>query len=91
MALPRLKIGNVEKFISARKTLVIIFLAILPLAYLLLAVYFYIFLGGSALPELNKKITFNQKLYDKLMEDFRQRELNSSGEANKIYIDPFGR
>jgi len=85
------EIKNIRQFLLARKTLVFIIFIILPLAYLFLVYYFYVFLAETPSLEQNKKIFINQKLYNRVMENFRQRELNFSEEASKTYIDPFGR
>ncbi len=91
MAFLGIKTENIKLFLSTKKTLVFIVLAILPLVYLSLIFYLYAFLNKTTVQEENKKIFIDQKLYERVMENFRQRELNFSEEANKIYTDPFGR
>ena len=91
MTILGIKTENIKQLFLTKKTAVFIILAILPLAYLFLIFYYYALAGKATSPDQNKKIFVDQKLYEKVMENFRLREANFSQEAAKTYIDPFGR
>ena len=85
------KTEKIKQFLLTKKTVVLIALAILPLVYLFFVIYLYVFAAKAGPSEQKSEKLIDRKLYEDTMENFRQRELNFSQEAEKTYIEPFSR
>lgn len=76
-------------FFLRYKTLGFVLLALAPLAYLVAILYLFALKIQPASPPADKKTSINEALYQKVMDNFKQREVASQQEETKNYLDPF--
>ena len=75
-------------FFSKYRILMFVLLILFALAYLGAVFYFYVW-RDYKVDVVAVKTTVNMTLYQKVMENFNQREVNYKDEENKTYSDPF--
>ncbi len=84
------KIFNFFKiFFSSYRIAGFALLILMPLIFVGLIFYLYAWRVEAPEELPVKKILVDQKLYEKVMENLRQRQNNFEAEANKTYPDPF--
>lgn len=79
----------VRRFLLGYKTIAFILLILASLVYLV--VIFYLYAWQAPVPGQGnaEKISVNSAVYQKIIENFRQREINFTQEESRTYLDPF--
>ncbi|OGZ33990.1 MAG: hypothetical protein A2Y98_00810 [Candidatus Portnoybacteria bacterium RBG_19FT_COMBO_36_7] len=81
--------ASIKKTFVSYKVAVFILLALISLVYIGAMFYFYAWHVKTPEQLPTKTISIDSKLYQKTMDDLKQREINFAEEAGKTYSDPF--